>query len=62
MSNKKKTVAKPKLVRQVDNFGNIIPFNLELNQDLEDNVDPVETNDYSVPKYKLKRYLKYKVK
>ena len=59
---KKKYDGKSKHVPELDNHGRPIPFNLELNKDLEEHIDPVETGELSLPYYKLKKYLKYKIK
>jgi hypothetical protein len=62
MSTKKKYDGRKKAVPVLDTQGRAIPDNLEINKDLEEHMDPNETNEYSMTYYRLKKYLKYKIK
>ena len=45
MSTKKKYDGKRPAIKELDNQGRPIPYNLELNKDLVEHLDPLETND-----------------
>ena len=62
MSFKKKYAGKRQPAKNLDREGRIIPSNVELNKDLEEHVNPLETNEISQPFYRLKKYLKYTIK
>ena len=62
MSTKKKYDGKRQAIVELDNHGRPIPINLELNIDLVEHIDPNETNELSLPYYRVKKYLKYKIK
>ena len=47
---------------ELDQFGQPIPQNLELNTDLLQHMFPNETNEHDLPYYRLKQYLRYKTK
>ena len=62
MSTKKKYDGKRQAIVELDNHGRPIPINLELNKDLVEHIDPLETNELTLPYYRVKKYLKYKIK
>ena len=53
---------KNKSVEKVPDQSFLTPKNLEINKDLLEHIDPSETNEIDYPYYKLKKYLKYKIK
>jgi hypothetical protein len=62
MSFKKKYDGKRLAIQELDNYGRPIPSNLKLNVDLLEHIDPNETDQHSLPYYRVKKYLRYKIK
>jgi len=62
MTTRKKYNGVKQASRGFDNQGRKIPDHLELNLDLGEHTDPIETKEDALPYYRLKNYLKYKIK